>query len=202
MHGGKSLAGPAAPAWIDGRRSHVLPKRLLDDYRASLDDPDRLVLNAEIALVDSRLNDVLKRVDSGESGAIWSQIKQVWGEFEDADAIGDKDARAQAQFRLGTLIVRGANDWMAWADVLGLIERRRKLVESERKRLVEAQQMIHVEQAMALLGLLVDAVRRHVDSDDTLGAIVDEYARLTGRPGPVAAPPAIPARDSARRGAG
>ncbi len=202
MHGGKSLAGPASGTWIDGRHSKVLPKRLLADYQASLDDPDRLVLNAEIAVIDGRIADVLKRVDTGESGAIWSQIRQAWSEFEDADAAGDMESRARAQRQLASLIVRGANDWAAWADVLGLIERRRKLVESERKRLVEAQQMIHVEQAMGLLGLMVDAVRRHVDDDLTLRAIVDEYSSLVGRPVPVAPPAAIDARHSARRGTG
>jgi hypothetical protein len=53
--------------------------------------------------------------------------------------------------------------------------------------MIEAQYMIAVDQAMATMGLLVDAVRRHVTDPDTLRAVTDEFARLTGIPSPTAA---------------
>lgn len=193
MHGGKSPVGPALPQWKDGGRSKYLPKRLLDDYQASLDNPDKLLLDADIALIDSRLSDVLRRVDSGESGRIWTELREARRELEAARRIPDKDLRsaaiASAVNVMCELIDRGSHDSAAWAEVTGLIERRRKLVESERKRLVEAQQLVHVEQAAALLGLMVDAVRRHVRDDATLRAITNEYARLTGVSGDSAALP-------------
>ena len=186
-HGGKSPVGPALPQWKDGGRSKYLPKRLLDDYQASLDNPDKLVLDADIALIDSRLNDVLRKVDSGESGRLWSELRETVREYEAAQRARDTAAVALAVNTLVDLVKRGQHDSAAWAEVTGLIERRRKLVESERKRLVEAQQLVHVEQAAALLALLVDAVRRHVRDDATLRAITHEYARLTGSRSPVAA---------------
>lgn len=183
-HGGKSLVGPALPQWKDGGRSKYLPKRLLDDYQASLDNPNKLVLDEDIALIESRLADVLRRVDSGESGQVWRELRDARRELEVARRIPDKDLRsaaiASAVSAMCDLIDRGTHDFAAWSEVTGLIERRRKLVESERKRLVEAQQLVHRDQAAALLGLLVDAVRRHVRDDATLRAITNEYARLTG----------------------
>lgn len=198
-HGGKSLAGPAHPNWVDGGRSHVLPKRLMADYQASLADSDKLVLNKEIALIDARMADLLRRVDSGESGQLWALLRQTWREYEAARKANDTIGLVQAITTLGEIITRGHHDAMAWTEVTGLVERRRKLVESERKRLVEAQQVVAVEQAAALLGLMVDAVQRHVRDDAILGAIVDEYARLVGRPVPVEAPPALPAGKPDRR---
>lgn len=185
MHGGKSPVGPALPQWKDGGRSKYLPKRLLDDYQASLDNPDKLLLDADIALIDSRLSDVLRRVDSGESGRLWTELRETVREYEAAQRARDTASVALAVNTLVDLVKRGQHDSAAWAEITGLIERRRKLVESERKRLVEAQQLVHVEQAAALLALMVDAVRRHVTDPATLRAVVHEYARLTGRPSPV-----------------
>lgn len=199
MHGGKSLSGPALPQWKDGRRSKVLPRRLMESYQASLADPDRLVLNEELALLDARINDVLVRVDSGESGQLWAQLRQTWREYEVARKARDPAVMAQSVTMLGELISRGHADAAAWAELRQLVQERRKLAESERKRLVEAQQVVAVDQALALLGLMVDAVQRHVHDAGTLGAIVEEYARLTGRPVPVEAPPALPARGVSRR---
>lgn len=184
MHGGTQPVGPASPAWKDGRHSRVLPKRMLDDYRASLADPDRLVLNAEIAIVDARLNDLLLLVDTGESGRIWAALQRAVMDLEAAQAGRDAVAAAKAQFVITTLIREGVAGWTAWTDVLALIDRRRKLVESERKRLVQAQQVVTTDQALALLGLLVQAVQQHVRDDAALRAIADEYTRLTGLDGP------------------
>jgi hypothetical protein len=52
-------------------------------------------------------------------------------------------------------------------------------VESERKRVVEAQQVIAIEQALGMMSVLVDVVRRHVRDDATLRIISNEFARLT-----------------------
>jgi hypothetical protein len=192
MHGGKTPLGPASPNWVDGRFSRILPKRLLDDYQASLRDPEKLALEAELAVIDARINDVLSRVDSGESGRLWAELRAAWAAFERARHGGDAATILEATRRVGELITGGHADWAAWADVLGLIERRRKLVESERKRLVEAQQMIHIEQAMAAMSLLVDAVKLHIRDDQVLRAVTEEFSRLTGRPTPIEPPPGVP----------
>lgn len=179
MHGGTVPAGPASPAWKDGRHSRVLPKRLLDDYQASLADPDRLVLNAEIAILDARINDLLQIVDTGESGRLWSELQKQWQNYLAADAARDKTTAESARFRVGTLITEGMAEWTAWTDLITLIDRRRKLVESERKRLVEAQKMIAVDQALAMMGLLIESVRRNVHDDDAIRAVVSDFSRLT-----------------------
>ena len=65
-----------------------------------------------------------------------------------------------------------------WPDVLQLIEQRRKLVESERKRLVELQQVLTLEQAQSMIAAIAESVRRHVSDRAALSAITDDLARL------------------------
>jgi hypothetical protein len=186
MHGGKSLAGPASRTFTTGRHSKYLPARLIARYQAMVQDAELLALRDEIALVDARIADVLQRVESGESSRIWRELAAVEREGAAALRRGEGAAAAGALARLRALIAGGNGDWAAWADVLALIRERTVLVETERRRLVQAQHLIAVEDAMAVMGLLIDAVRRHVRDDDTLRAISVENARLVGQPAPLA----------------
>ena len=187
IHGGKTPVGPASPQFQNGRYSKYLPARMRDRYHEAEADSELLALRAEVALIDSRLLDVLKRVDTGESSRIWGQLRDAVASLDAAQLIGDDVGIRFAVAGVKNLVNAGAADWAAWSDVRSLVQERKALVESERKRLVEAQRMIAVDQAMALLALLVDAVREAIDDDHTLRAVTDAYARLTGLPSPLAA---------------
>jgi len=177
LHGGKSLAGWAHPNARTGRYIKSMPARLDERYRASLDDPELLALREEIALVDARIHDLLARVETGESGALWRALKK---ELDQLDTDPDVPALAKLQ-TVQAMIAQGVADYDAWAEVDRWVERRRRLAESERKRLVEAQQIITTEQAMALLGAVVEVIHEHVHDRATLAAISQDVRRLMAR---------------------
>lgn len=183
MHGGKSLTGAAAPAFKTGRWSKNLPPRLRERYDAAHDDQELLALKDEIALTDARIEDLIQRVDIGEAGALWRKAAKLMEEFHEANG---RDDAADRQFRilaeLEATITEGVSDYAAWDEVNKMIGQRTKLVEAERKRQVELQQMIPVEQAMVLLAQITNIVQRHVTDRAVRAAIADEFVRLTGRP--------------------
>lgn len=181
-HGGSSKSGTALPQTTHGRYSKDLPTRLGERFLASRSDPDLLNLNAEIALIDARLGDLLRRVDSGESGELWKALKGTFKELEQAKRNGDDLAEALAFDELGQLVSRASADYEAWIDVRLLVEQRRKLVDSEGRRRKDMQDMITSEKAMLLVTSLVDTVRRHVRDRDTLAAISADLARLFEQP--------------------
>jgi len=182
-HGGKSLSGAAHPRFRDGRRSRYLPKRLLAQYAEAMQDEELLSLRADIALVDSRLVDVLQHVESGESWRLWHDLHKKWQAFTRVYG-RDETAEGVAFAEVHALIRNGYHDWAAWQDVLALIQQRRKLVESERRAMVENQRVISVEQAAMLLALLVDSVRREVTDRTVLRRVTETYAQLVGQPPP------------------
>lgn len=178
VHGGVSLSGPASGTFKTGRYSKVLPVRLAARYQEAASDPDLLALREDIALLDSRLADVLGRVDTGEAGSLWRLARD---EFATLDAaIKDSDAKAltASMGRLRGLLGKGVSDYAAWGEIGDLLEQRRKLVESERKRLVELQQMMTTEQAMTLVAALGNIIRTHVTDRTTLQAISAELTNL------------------------
>jgi hypothetical protein len=190
IHGGKTPRGLALPQTTHGRYSKHLPTRMAARYQEAQADPELLVLRDEIALLDSRLSDVLSRVDSGESGATWAEVGKTWEAFLAQRASGDVPKMREALEAHAAAIKQGRADYAAWAEIGQLLDRRARFVESERRRYVEMQQMVSVEQAMLFLGAVTDAIRRHVSDRDTLAALGRELelladaqprAALTGR---------------------
>ena len=182
MHGGAIPRGPALPQWKHGRHSKLLPSRMLGDYRRALNDPDLLAMRADVALVEARLADLLKRVDSGESGALWGKLQATWTALEKARKDGDTAAMAALMATLGAFINKGAADRETWGEVVFVLDQKRKLSESERKRIIDLQQMMTSEQAMALLAAVIDVVRTNVTDRTILAAISADIGRLVASP--------------------
>ena len=194
-HGGKTPRGGASPHTKHGRYSKDLPTRLADRYQAAREDPALLELRDEIGLIDARLSDVLGRVDTGESGRLWRQLGHAWAKVQACRT--DPAAFAAALNTLGDLITAGEADSAAWADVRTLMQERRALVESERKRLVQMQHVITADQAALLMAALTDVIRKHVTDHDTIVAITAEFERIAlqdnaGEPPPLGGRRAAP----------
>lgn len=177
-HGGKSLIGQTSGTFRTGRYSKYLPTRLAAKYEAAQADPDLLALREEVTLIDARLSELVERVDTGESEALWQTLQGVYAQLELTLQARDVAKMATLIRRMGELIKAGSEDNEAWQDIFGAVEQRRKLVESERKRLVEMQSMISSERAMLLISALVNIIRTHVRDRDAMAAITADIGKL------------------------
>ena len=192
LHGGASPKGLAHPRYKTGKWSKYMPQRMLPRYEESQVDTELLALRADIALVDARIADLLEKVDSGESGQQWKHLSVLRLEVYDAKRRGDDVAGKEALEGILHTIGRGKADSAAWYDVIGLIEQRRKLVESERKRLVEMKQMVTVEESMLLVNAAVHSMRAQLLAQCTsevaqsvLVAVTEDLARMYSRAVPL-----------------
>lgn len=179
MHNGGAARGVAASRFLHGRYSSSIPARLAARYAEAEHDPRLLELRDEVALIDARLEDLLGRVDTGESGAIWQRLMAARMELLEAQRTNDRRGQLDNLRVILDLIGQGHADYRAWAEVGGILEQRRRLVESERRRLVEAGLMISAEQALALIGAVMQAVKEHVHDQEQLRAISRTIDALT-----------------------
>lgn len=170
-HGGATPRGFANPNTKHGKYSKFLPDSLAKNYNKALHDPDLLALRDAIALFESRLLDVLKRVNAGESGRLWKMLQAAYNAMLEARAQNDGAQVAARLNDIGSLIQRGIADYAAWGEVREVVEQGRKLRETEHKRLVAMQMMVSKEEQMNLVAALVSMVRRHISDRDTLAAI-------------------------------
>lgn len=183
MHGGKTLVGAASPRFKTGRYSKYLPTRLAARYEEAANDPDLLAMREDIALIDSRLADILARVDTGESGSLWRQARDEFAVLDAAIKEGDAKPVTASLKRMQAMLGRGVSDYAAWHEVGDLLEQRRKLVESERKRLVEMQLVLDSRQAVVFVTAFLDVIQRHVPDRKQLSNIAREVQALLARDG-------------------
>lgn len=178
FHGGHSPRGFAHPSTTHGRISKDLPTRMAANFQAALADPALIELRGEAALLESRLADLLARVDTGEAGELWLKMSAAATAFTAASRAGQSAEALQAARDMADLAGKGRADWMSWSDVLRTVEALRRVKDSERKRIESAHNVLTADRAMLLVAALTDAVRRHVSDRKTLDLIGREIGRL------------------------
>lgn len=184
-HGGRAQTGAAngqhsngdsaARLRRHGRYDPYLPERLLERFEAAETDPDILSVRGEMALMTVRIQDVIDRLDQGESGELWSRLREMTAQYR---AEQDLSVKAQILADIFQAIYRGAEEYLGWQEVQRLAESRRRLSETEQKRMVQLRQYMTAEQAMYLTSSLADIVVRNVTDPVALDRIRREFAGI------------------------
>lgn len=83
LHGGKSLKGPASPAFRDGRRSRYVPAAYRGEYETALAEvASQASLRHEIALLDAMAATILEGLETGESEGSWERLRNEMRHLE------------------------------------------------------------------------------------------------------------------------
>lgn len=178
LHGGKSLRGIASPSWKTGAHSKYLPTRLRQRYDEAANDVELNALQDQLALVHTRVLELLERIDTGESGHIWRRLKDEMAAFEDANRRDDMNDAAMHLRELRQLINMGLADWAIWDEIKDTLELQRRLSESERKRKVEMAQMITYEKGVTLIARIAEIILKHEKDRAVLHAISLDIGNL------------------------
>lgn len=180
VHGGRTPKGIASPHFKSGRYSETgLPAGYLETYHKSLSDSELLSYRDDLALLEARQVFIITNLDKMPSFEIWKQLNFAYEQFERATKKQDPQASATAINDIRSLIKRGLTEWMQWQEIMSIQEQKRKLGESERKRLTEMQQLVTVERVLALMAALTDSVKRNVTDRTILSKIQRDFERLS-----------------------
>lgn len=169
-----------------GRWGKYVPKRMLQGYLESQEDPELLNLRSDIALLDTRIKELSSGIPEQEPTPVLEKM---------ADSIylamsaikADEPNKAMAPLNKAVSMVNSRlTDKYVWQEITELIEQRRKLADTERRRLIDLQQTMTKEQAIAFAAALVtilnDTVREVVERmlpDANLGQLIITTIRST-----------------------
>lgn len=181
LHGGKSLSGPAHPAFKTGDYSKSIPTRLMASYQASLKDPKILHQKKETALLKARIDDLLQRVDDGESQSLIRELRSIGARVDAARKRRDQNEMGRLMDLLWKRIREGDEDYKMWERIEASIARRARIVESERKRQLEQKQIITMDEYVNELGRIADVIARVVPDPKMQGEIFDELTERRKR---------------------
>lgn len=182
-------SGPIAIQAEDtGRYAAGLPSNLVTQYQTALQDRYLLHLRDEVAVITTRINQLLTQTDESVNAKAWKETKALWDRLVRAHRKDDQEAISELMLRLSEMIETGKRESDIWLDIERLFEQRRKLVETEQKYLRSAGQTLTVEAALVMLAAAINAlkesVKKYVGSREVQEAIIVdaqyEYTKLIG----------------------
>jgi hypothetical protein len=125
-----------------------------------MSDPELLNMDRDISLVEGRIIEALSRLDDGESGVLWIEVQNEFSALDNSIKAGNTSDVALRLTELKRLITQGADNVKVWHEVDGMIEKRRKLIESEWKNRERKGLMLQAEEAWLLIKAFMGALDR------------------------------------------
>lgn len=175
MHGGKSKVGPEHHKFVHGQRSeYYLPGQLGRDFEAALNDPSLIELRRQLALAEAREGELVRALSDADAAGNWAEAWRAFIAVEDALAADDAERLPEAVHALRKALEGGIPHETLWARIRENAEHKRRLSETERRRLETLSQFITSERAMAQMALVTESIQRHVNDPHTLAAIAAE----------------------------
>lgn len=184
FHSGTALRGIAHPNYKHGRHSRYRARSLQSRLMMAEANPEPLRLLKEVHLIDVRLQQLSDRLDDQEhtSYELWVEAGQAFTEFNKARGRGHTEKMFEQLNRLEKALDAGQEDGRLWTEIFRCQERRRRMVESETKRLLANGQMMAIEELGVLINQVQDLIRTHVTDKDALKEIAYGLSEIMGNP--------------------
>jgi hypothetical protein len=158
-----------------------LPANLRGSYEQALSDPELLSTREEQALFTARITEVLAKLDGGAGfDAMLSELRTLREALIGAAADGNVPKVLGTVGKIDTLLDQSAGEEKLWRELASLAETRRKLADTERKRLEALQNSLTAEQATVLVQRLIGILASRIEDRRVLGAITNDLALLIG----------------------
>lgn len=144
--------------------------------------PERLSMQAALEVLDTRILDVIKHLDAMPPVKLWERFRSLFADLRYAHETDDQVEASALIRQLQALIERGGAESAAWVDLRGMFLERARIVESERRLLIDAKQYVTKERAMIMLTRVMGVIERHVTDPRVMGAIAEDFSALANTP--------------------
>ncbi len=170
LHGGLSPKGPAAASYQGKGFSKYFPsKKLGKIFARSFEDPELTRSRKDLAIVETRLVELIQSLNTQQNGSLWTQLRSKHRELKRSKPTSTKAANLFKE--IGELVERGSNDSLIWNEIAKQIDLRRRLLDSETKRIHVAHQVMTAEEVRMLIDSVANLIRDHVKDRQTLQKI-------------------------------
>lgn len=174
-------------------RAKLLTGRQASIYETAVNDPDILGHRKDLGLLEVRIQELIAETKEWKSEELLNAILKEIGRASkkmikalDKVKEGKEKARGLVDLEelillseLHTLINHSLQSYSTWTEIEKMLQRRKLIADSERKRLVDQQKFITGERAMSAISdiqvALKESVNMHVDRE-TASLIMSEFS--------------------------
>lgn len=191
VHGGLTPGGLASPHIKTGLYSAYLPARLSGSYQNLLAlGQDLFKIDDETAALTSLIQEQLEKIESGESGAAWQKLSEI---YEKLAILGQKPNKSPEDIQefnalfvaLGKIIDSGSMAFAARNEAVGLIEAKRKMVADERKVWSEKHRAMSFDRVMLIMTAMAasfkQALEDHIIDDKSRRSVLSDTQKFLDR---------------------
>ena len=153
------------------RYKSVLPARMFKSYEEGFKEPKLLDLIDDIEVAEKRTEDLMKRVDKGESGALWAQLLEMAREYEatrDPELVNSMVKQ----------IKKGHQDYRTWAEIKEWQKHKQSLVESQTRLKIQLNQVVSLAQVLGIIAKVGLLFERYVQDKSLRTAMSKEIGNL------------------------
>jgi hypothetical protein len=155
--------------------------RLAAKYNQMQKDGRVLSNRQAIDVVDTRIIQLLERIDVDDAPDRMEKLLSLWEEFTEAHDSGRTVEEAQTRAQLAKEFEKAYHDYQAWKQMFEALDLRRKMVESEVKVLMQIKAIITVEDAYEMNAKMLAVTMRVIGDDPKkMKQVQYEYAKLIG----------------------
>lgn len=183
MHGGNAKLGIAHYNFRNGKYSNYLPTGLLDKYERSMLDPMAKTHGPELNLLDAKILDLLEKNQESDIEPAYREIQKLWDVFRKANSDKNTNLLESTAIRIHEILSGDITPTSRWTEIYECLELRRRMLDSEQRRLKDQQQMISIEELLILVRYIGDSIKtaitKHIDTESGRLVISDVTRDLT-----------------------
>lgn len=162
-----------------GKASSFPLTRLAAKYNEQMSDGVLLSNRRTVELIDTRITQLLTRVDIDEAPDRLKDLRDKWEEYK-TYSVGSPEYQ-QARWELDAIFDRVYHDYAAWRQIFEALDLRGKTTEREIRALKEIRAIMTAEDGYELAAKLMAAVIRVIGDDPKkIKQVQYEFARIIG----------------------
>ena len=177
LHGGMSTGRPL----IHGRRSKFLPRRLAERVEEGISDPNLISVLEDVALIDALISEECENLGEDKPAELWTEATELFQTYDRlrAGSVEERAKAAGAYIGLKAILEKGEGLYRRIGRIMTMAEKKRKLSETEMKRLVHLKQFVSVVElavfAAKLQALISETVKDKKERDALALGIIELF---------------------------
>lgn len=161
-HGGNARRGHEHHAFAGRGYAKDIPKRMMDRWESALSDPELISLHAEIALTDGRIGDLFRKMRENETEEAVDAAKRAIDAARTAlEADKPEDAKGHLE-RCSQVFEVLLGEQSTWLEIYELLDLRRRLMNTELKRVQMLEGNMTQAQAHAMFMTILLGIEREI----------------------------------------
>jgi hypothetical protein len=164
QHSPRQARGARSGRFKTGVYSVVLPRDIVERYEILLSDRGIVETRTSVALATVRIEELIKKLEENEAAGRYILLSKAVKDLRRQIDKGETTSVVAFQ-KIASIIDSKIEEYQKWSEIYEVMELKRKLVDTESKRLKDIGAVLNAEQAMAFIMSIAGISKRYLPEE-------------------------------------